>query len=154
MLDADNLPLIDPTRLLEHSSLALHGNLFWPDLFQREGLGIVSPEAYSLFQLSPPWTTDPDFHHTESGQFVIDRSVKYASVHHVLQEPVAICWTPWQYSAILQVRQTHRDEIVSNGAGYSTRMFLSGCFSCKLNLMQYSTDTCMETKTCIVWPLR
>ena len=74
MLDADNLPLIDPARLLEDPSLAMHGNLFWPDFFQREGLGIVSAEAYRLFHLDPPWSADPGFYHTESGQFVIDRS--------------------------------------------------------------------------------
>lgn len=90
MLDADNLPLIDPTRLLDHSSLASHGNLFWPDFFQREGLGIVSPEAYSVFQLSPPWSTDPDYHHTESGQFVVDRSVKCDSVHQRLPGPAGM----------------------------------------------------------------
>lgn len=73
MLDADNLPLINPSRLLEPATLGTHRNIFWPDFFQRHGLGIVPEEVYHLFNLIPPWKADPDWYHTESGQFVIDR---------------------------------------------------------------------------------
>ena len=76
MLDADNLPLINPSRLYEQPGLGAHGNMFWPDLFQREGLSIVPDKVYLMFNLTPPWKADPGLYHTESGQYVMDRSVR------------------------------------------------------------------------------
>ncbi len=73
MLDADNLPLASPSRLLSVSALKPDGNIFWPDLFQRKGLDIVPDEIYTRLELVPPWNVDTNFHHTESGQFVMDR---------------------------------------------------------------------------------
>ena len=34
LLDADNLPLQDPTYLFHTNEFLKHGNLFWPDLWR------------------------------------------------------------------------------------------------------------------------
>lgn len=64
LLDADNVPLIDPEELFEHGAFRGTGALFWPDLVS------ISP-ASRIWELCGVAHRDmPSF---ESGQLVIDR---------------------------------------------------------------------------------
>jgi hypothetical protein len=75
LLDADALPLRDPTYLFESPEFQAHGSLFFPDWWTHDGkssLGILS-QAYEIFKLAPPWETSKAFLATESGALLLDR---------------------------------------------------------------------------------
>lgn len=71
VLDADNLPLTDPTFLFDSPEFAESGNLFWPD-FWSSNWHNPGP-LYELLNLTEPWDATPDLLTTESGQFLLDR---------------------------------------------------------------------------------
>ncbi|KAK9821051.1 hypothetical protein WJX74_006283 [Apatococcus lobatus] len=73
MLDSDNLPLVEPGQLLAEQSFQKLGNLFWRDYFQRSGWNVPPPEVYEMLGLTPPWTNNPDWATSESGQLLFDR---------------------------------------------------------------------------------
>ncbi|KAK9807589.1 hypothetical protein WJX72_003512 [[Myrmecia] bisecta] len=69
VLDADNLPLADPTSLFDDPAFQQHGSLFWPD-FGRD----LPQSAYQMFGLHAPSTHGPDaVTQTDAGQFLLDR---------------------------------------------------------------------------------
>jgi alpha 1,2-mannosyltransferase len=65
-LDADNVPVRDPTFLIETPQYAEHGTILWPDY------GRLSREraAWRVFG-SVPYGDEPE---VESGQIVIDKA--------------------------------------------------------------------------------
>src|SRR5579859_6552245 len=69
LLDADNIPLRDPTFLFEHESVRRHGHIFWPDFYYKPG------EKYSIRETAwrelglPPRAGQE----IDSGQIAIDR---------------------------------------------------------------------------------
>jgi hypothetical protein len=63
LLDADNVPLIDPARLLEAPEYGEHGAIFWPDV---QSLDRSEP-AWQLCRVA--YRDEPE---VESGQLVID----------------------------------------------------------------------------------
>lgn len=71
MLDADNLPLADPSYLFQEPAFAANGSLFWPDFWDTNWMN--PGPAYSFFGLPSPWGTHPHQLTTESGQFLLER---------------------------------------------------------------------------------
>ncbi|KAK9814753.1 hypothetical protein WJX72_010945 [[Myrmecia] bisecta] len=69
VLDADNLPLMDPTPLFNSDGFKEHGSMFWPG-FDHD----VPRKAYQLFRLQPPrGPGSEEIKSTEAGQFLFDR---------------------------------------------------------------------------------
>lgn len=62
---------MDPTELFESEAFAVHGNLFWPDFWQKEWL---NADFYKKLGLDVPWQVDSNFQSTESGQVRSDLS--------------------------------------------------------------------------------
>lgn len=71
VLDADNVPLADPTYLFDCPAYLSGGSLFWPDFWSRNWHN--PGPVYDLLNLTEPWETQPDLLTTESGQFMLDR---------------------------------------------------------------------------------
>lgn len=75
-LDADCVPLQDPTFLFDSPQLAEHAALFWPDLPPRNPEPFsrvwIRPEVWDVFGMPMQW--EQDF---ESGQFLIDKERAY-----------------------------------------------------------------------------
>ena len=65
-LDADNVPLTNPTRLFDHPLYAQHGLLMWPDFWPVE----VQPGTWEVLHVLP--SLQPRSSH-ESGQMVINK---------------------------------------------------------------------------------
>ena len=76
-LDADCLPLRDPTFLFETQEYCEDGAIFWPDL-ERAGscLGHVRTEVWDRVGL--PVNSEPDF---ESGQYLVNKMRCYRSLN-------------------------------------------------------------------------
>lgn len=64
LLDADNVPLIDPAELLEHEAFRREGSIFWPDLLSISASSRIWELCAVNFRQMPSF---------ESGQMVIDR---------------------------------------------------------------------------------
>ncbi len=64
LLDADNVPLIDPATLLDAPEYRQHGAIFWPD---RRNL---KPDNLIWSICEVPYRDEPEF---ESGQIVVDK---------------------------------------------------------------------------------
>eukprot|EP00884_Botryococcus_braunii_P008305 jgi/Botrbrau1/17476/Bobra.0054s0063.1 len=81
LLDADALPLRDPTYLFETEEFQKHGSLFFPDWWTHDGVSLlgVKSQAYEVFKLNPPWDSPKPFLATESGAVLMDRR-RHASV--------------------------------------------------------------------------
>lgn len=79
LLDADNLPVLNPALLFNSPEYLLHGNMFWPDLFAQplSRVSGIAAEAYQLLGWSEPWAPNVvgnnSFMFAESGQFLLDR---------------------------------------------------------------------------------
>jgi hypothetical protein len=72
LLDADNVPLIDPSELLDHPEYQRTGAIFWPDI---RSLARDSP----IWQICRvPYRPEPEF---ESGQIVIDKERCWTALH-------------------------------------------------------------------------
>ncbi len=71
LLDADNIPLIDPTTLFDEPRYASYGALFWPDIRR------VNPynPIWSIVGVKPP----SGFEH-ETGQVVLDKRRHWAAI--------------------------------------------------------------------------
>lgn len=65
LLDADNLPLLDPAQLFELKEFATHGSLFWPDFWHKNWL---KEEFYKILGQDVPWEIDSEYRSSESGQ--------------------------------------------------------------------------------------
>ena len=64
LLDADNVPIVDPSFLFDTPQYRRLGAVFWPDY------GRLGPRR-SIWQLcGVPWRDEPEF---ESGQIVLDK---------------------------------------------------------------------------------
>lgn len=63
LLEADNLPVVNPQFLFETPQYKQTGAIFWPDI--RPG---IAPEVWKLFGI--PYSKEPEF---ESGQIVVDK---------------------------------------------------------------------------------
>lgn len=70
LLDADNVPAVDPSYLFDSSEFARTGVVFWPDRWRKPGdpHRHLQPEAWSVCGLSP--RNEPE---CESGQVLIDK---------------------------------------------------------------------------------
>lgn len=64
LLDADNVPVADPTFLFETQPYLAHGAIFWPDF------GCLAPSHRIWTIAGIPYRDEPEF---ESGQIVVDR---------------------------------------------------------------------------------
>jgi len=77
LLDADNLPLIDPSDLFQAPEFLQHGSMFWPDYWTSldiDNTGRAGGAAiYRALRIRPPWVTMPNSRLTESGQVLLDR---------------------------------------------------------------------------------
>jgi hypothetical protein len=71
LLDADNVPLIDPEELFEHEAFRGTGAMFWPDLLSLS----ASSRIWELCSVA--YREMPSF---ESGQLVIDRARHFAAI--------------------------------------------------------------------------
>lgn len=71
VLDADNLPLADPTFLFDSPDYLASHNLFWPDFWSRNWHN--PGPVYELLNLTEPWEAQPDLLTTESGQLLLNR---------------------------------------------------------------------------------
>ena len=71
VLDADNLPLADPSFLFESPEYKSSGSLFWPDFWSNNWHN--PGPVYDLLNLTEPWEKEPDLLTTESGQFLLNR---------------------------------------------------------------------------------
>lgn len=70
LLDADNLPLVNPEFLFESELFARHGHVFWPDFYyQPEHRYAIRPRAWRDLGLTPRAGMEID-----SGQLLIDRA--------------------------------------------------------------------------------
>jgi hypothetical protein len=65
LLDADNVPVADPTFLFETKQFAENGALFWPDF------GRLEPSRNIWELTGVPYRDEPEF---ESGQIVLDKA--------------------------------------------------------------------------------
>jgi hypothetical protein len=65
LLDADNVPLVDPTELFAHPELRRTGALFWPDIDS------IPPASEIWAACRVPYRDEPAF---ESGQMVVDKA--------------------------------------------------------------------------------
>jgi hypothetical protein len=74
LLDADNVPLVDPTYLFDDPGYCQTGALFWPDY----GRFTADHPAWELFDL--PHLEEPE---QESGQMVVDRARTELALTHV-----------------------------------------------------------------------
>ena len=64
-LDADNVPLVDPSFLFDEPEYARTGALFWPDLTSL-------PPVHPIWKICRvPWQPEPEF---ETGQLVLDKA--------------------------------------------------------------------------------
>ncbi len=64
LLDADNVPLIDPTSLFDSREYHLHGAIFWPD-------EAPFPRSHPIWRICRlPFRDDP---RVESGQLIVDK---------------------------------------------------------------------------------
>lgn len=63
-LDADNIPLIDPSILFSHSGYLEHGAMFWPDYWKTEATNPI----WEIIEASP--SQEPE---QESGQLLINK---------------------------------------------------------------------------------
>ncbi len=70
LLDADNMPLVDPGPLFSDPSFKAAGNLFWPDYWYNAW---IDTGMYSMFGFAVPWEGNSQHHTTESGQLLLDR---------------------------------------------------------------------------------
>lgn len=79
LLDADNLPVLNPALLFDTPEYQLHGNMFWPDLFALplSRVSGIQAQAYHLLGWSEPWAPsaigNSSFMFAESGQFLLNR---------------------------------------------------------------------------------
>lgn len=88
LLDADNLPLVNPDFLFDSEPFARHGQVFWPDFYYKpEHRYAIRPRAWRDLGLPPRAGLEID-----SGQLLIDR---------------ARCWKELQACRTLNV---HSDE--------------------------------------------
>lgn len=73
MLDADNLPLVNPEHLFTSREYTQTGALFFPDWWDAHAW--LKPAAYTLFGLTPPWLQGEGagFKTSESGQMLFNR---------------------------------------------------------------------------------
>lgn len=76
MLDADNIPVRDPTFLFDHPAFAEHGAIFWPDVID------LSEHNPIWQELGLPATRRTSF---ETGQIVIDKSRHRAALKATLE---------------------------------------------------------------------
>lgn len=78
-LDADSVPLRDPTELFGWENYHEHGSIFWPDLVPADRARYcqtwIHEYVWRLFGL--PFQSEPDF---ESGQFLIDKGRCYSEL--------------------------------------------------------------------------
>jgi hypothetical protein len=73
-MDADAMPLRDPTELFATPEYQTSGTLYFPDFWRNEGGGVlISATAYHIFNLIPPWELSDDYITTESGAFLFNR---------------------------------------------------------------------------------
>merc|ERR1712224_174005 len=72
LLDADNLPIHDPSTLFDTVEFRLSGALFWPDFRRYPDRGHYAWQALSAGR----WTSRPGFcqWEQESGQVVVDKA--------------------------------------------------------------------------------
>ena len=71
LLDADNVPITDPTFLFDEPEYLRTGAVFWPDF------GRLGPER-SIWQITGiPYRDEPEF---ESGQIVVDKTRSWAAL--------------------------------------------------------------------------
>lgn len=70
LLDADNMPLVDPGPLFQDPAFRSAGNLFWPDYWYNAW---IDEGIYSMFKFPVPWEGNGLHHTTESGQLLFDR---------------------------------------------------------------------------------
>jgi FkbM family methyltransferase len=68
-LDADNVPLRDPSVLFDCPAYQEHGAAFWPDLARADGANWIADLTWEVAGID--WREGPAF---ESGQFLIDKS--------------------------------------------------------------------------------
>ncbi|KAL0047768.1 hypothetical protein WJX82_011464 [Trebouxia sp. C0006] len=79
LLDADNLPVLNPALLFDSPEYQLHGNMFWPDLFALplSRVSGIQAQAYHLLGWTEPWSPsgvgNSSFMFAESGQFLVNR---------------------------------------------------------------------------------
>ena len=78
ILDADNVPLANPTFLFDEPAYRKAGSLFWPDYWSSNWHN--PGPVYDLLNLTNPWELNPDILTTESGQFVFNRSLNSACI--------------------------------------------------------------------------
>jgi hypothetical protein len=64
LLDADNVPVVDPTFLFDTPEYRVHGAIFWPDY----GRLSESRQIWEICEV--PYRNEPEF---ESGQIVVDK---------------------------------------------------------------------------------
>jgi predicted O-linked N-acetylglucosamine transferase (SPINDLY family) len=69
LLDADNIPLVDPQIVLESHEFKRHGQVFWPDFYYQPGHTFaIRPRSWTDFGLTPRAGLE-----LESGQLAVDR---------------------------------------------------------------------------------
>ncbi|KAK9833485.1 hypothetical protein WJX84_008284 [Apatococcus fuscideae] len=73
LLDADNMPLVDPGPLFLDPAFRDAGNLFWPDYWYNAW---IDESIYSMFGFPVPWDGNGLHHTTESGQLLFDRAAQ------------------------------------------------------------------------------
>eukprot|EP00730_Choanoeca_flexa_P016099 TRINITY_DN7542_c0_g1_i1.p1 TRINITY_DN7542_c0_g1~~TRINITY_DN7542_c0_g1_i1.p1 ORF type:complete len:474 (+),score=65.18 TRINITY_DN7542_c0_g1_i1:47-1468(+) len=115
LLDADNIPTMDPTFLFETQSYKKTGHLMWPDFWHmRSGPAAIR----AIFDL-PQGTGDlPDTRSVESGQMVIDKQR---------------AWQTLLLSVFIQVQTEFYDNLMRQlhhlGGGGDKQTFLIGCLA-------------------------
>jgi hypothetical protein len=71
LLDADNIPVRDPTFLFDSAEYQRQGAIFWPDFYERGSTDVrhyLSPTVWSTFGVAP--RDEPTI---ESGQLLVDK---------------------------------------------------------------------------------
>jgi GT2 family glycosyltransferase/NifU-like protein involved in Fe-S cluster formation len=82
LLDADNVPLRDPTFLFEEPEYRAHGSIFWPDLRSDDESNVwhcLRPEIWAAFGLA--YRDEPP---VESGQILVDKARCWREVNLAL----------------------------------------------------------------------
>jgi FkbM family methyltransferase len=85
-LDADQVPVVDPTYLFENVAYKDVGAMFWPDYFPYGWR--IKKEVFELLDLNvpgnskkPEWVNPTDYIAFETGQILIDKSRHWDALH-------------------------------------------------------------------------
>lgn len=101
LLDADSLPLRNPTELFDSEPFVTHGNLFWPDFWKKMW---IKEDFYKKLVQEVPWEVDETFSSAESGQVGRDGLACISAItccHHRMH---ALDFLGQRVSSVAQIR--------------------------------------------------